>query len=200
MTHIYEINDLVDFLDKHCITAEQFMYCLLLYNDKRHNRIPGTNKISRPLSKLYKYHTNVKKFSRSDLQDLIDKGFIEKVGKKLTPDELEITKKFEKEYMGDKFKFDQLVTAYPAHVANFNHPGGPKIPLTTMKDCDKVASIYNRFVRTYKLHDRIIEAVKWGNETGNINMSIERFVSSKGWEDLMKLRDSNEGDDNHEVI
>lgn len=199
MTHIYEINDLVNFLDKHKISAEQFMYCLLLYNDKRHNRIQGTSKISRPLSQLYKYHTNIRPFPKKDLLDLIDKKLVESNGKVLVPDALDVTDKFIKEYLGDKFKFDELYQDYPSTVANFNHPGGTRIPLKTMKNYTDTKNTYNSFVRTYKLHERIIDVVKWGKDSDNINMSLERFVSSKGWEYLFQLRDE-KITDNHEII
>lgn len=199
MTHIYEINNLVDFLDKHKINAEQFMYCLLLYNDKRHNRIPGTQNISRPLSKLYQYHHNIRSFERADLTDLIDKKLVEKTGLKLTPDSLEVTDKFIKDYLGDKFKYDELTQVYPYEVANFNHPGGRKIPLQMVKNHTDTVNTYNSFVRTNKLHKQIIEAVEWAAEKDLINTGIERFVSSKGWEYLFKMMNESHTD-SHEVI
>lgn len=200
MTNIYGINDVVDFLSKYGINAEQFIYLLLLYNDKRHGRIPGSSKISRPLSQLYKYHKNVKPFQKNDLEDLVDKGLIKKSGKKLVPDMLEVSDKFEKEYLGDKFKFDQLLEVYPTWVENFNHPSNPKINLKVMKDYDRTASMYNRFVKTYKMHNRVLEVVEWAKENERINLGIEKFVSSKYWESLFELQETEGKMDNHEVI
>jgi len=200
MTNIYETNDLVDFLSKEGITSKQFMYCLLLHYDKKYSRIPGTNKVSRPLSKLYKYHNNVEKFSREDLKTLLDKGFIEKTGSKLVPDMLEITDKFSKAYLGDSLKFEELYETYPAWVKNFSHPSGGDIPLKNMNDYVATESLYNRFVKTDKNHKRVIEAVKWGKETNNINMSIEKFVNSKGWEALWELKSTTSSDDQFEII
>lgn len=190
MTNIYETNDLVDFLDKHKMTSRQFMYCILLYHDKKYSRIPGTNKISRPLSQIYKYHSNVEKFTKEDLNHLVKIGFIQQVGNKIVPDMLEITDTFKKVYLGDMEKFDELWNTYPEDVENFNHPSKPRIPLKLVKDHYATSTLYNKFVKTNKNHKRVIEAVEWGKENNKINMSIERFVSSKAWEYLWSAQDS----------
>lgn len=201
MTNTYEINDLVDFLSEHGITAEQYMYCLLLYYDKKYSRIPGSHKVSRPLSKLYKYHNNVKKFNRDDLTQLEEKGFIRKTGRLVIPDHMEVTGKFEKAYLGDSLKFDQFKDAYPDSVPNFSHPSGPNIMLKLMNNATELEKLYNRYVKTNKVHDRIIEAVIWGKQAGVINMSIEKFVNSKAWETLWNMMESdNTSGDNHTVI
>lgn len=201
MTNVYEINDLVDFLSEHGITAEQYMYCLLLYYDKKYSRIPGSYKVSRPLSKLYKYHNAVRKFDSDTLTTLEEKGFIRRTGRLVVPDHMEVTDKFEKTYLGTSLKYDNLDDVYPSSVPNFSHPSGPPIMLKLTNDSTALEKLYNRFVKTQKIHDRIIEAVIWGEKAGVINMSIEKFVNSKAWESLWEMMEKhNVNDDSHTVI
>lgn len=200
MTNLYEINDLVNFLDKHRITAEQFIYCLLLYYDKRYSKIPGTNNISRPLSQLYKYHNNIKNFTKEDLETLVEKGFIVQTGNKIVPDMLEITDKFEKEYLGDNLKFIDVWETYPAWVENFTHPSKGNISLKTTSDYTGTMNLYNKFVKTQKVHERVIEAIEWGKTTKCINMSLERFVNSKAWEAIWEMQKDSQTNDQFEML
>lgn len=192
MTDIHEINDLVDFLCEKQITTKQLVYCLLLHHDKKYSRMEGTAKLSRPLSQLYKYYTNVEQFSKRELQDLINKGLLEQTGEDFKPDHLEVTKRFVRDWYGDKYKLKALIDVYPSHVDNFDHPGKPKIPLITIDDRQKLRQVYNSLVKTYKMHNRVLSVVQWGKEKDLIKMSIQKFINSKGWEQLIKLRDSEE--------
>jgi hypothetical protein len=200
MTNLYEINDLVDFLSDHQITANQFMYCLLLYHDKKYSRIPGSSKISRPISQLFKYHNNVKNFTRGDLEDLVDKGFVISKDNKFVPDLLDISDKFVKLYLGPKYKLDQLLEVYPTWVTNFDHPGKHKINLKIMSDYESLVQRYNKLIKTDKMHNRVIELVEWANNENQINLGIEKFVASKYWEFLFELRNTSEVGSNYEVI
>lgn len=193
MTNIYEINDLVDFLSESGMNTKQFTYCLLLYYDKKYSRIEGTAKLSRPLSQLYKYFTNVEQFTKPEIQQLIDSGYLTQTGNDFKPDHLEVTTKFERNWFGEKtYKFDQLIEVYPSHTENFNHPGKPKIPLISMSNYAETERLYNKFVTTYKMHNRVLAVVQWAKERDMIKMTIEKFVNSKHWEYLLKQRDSDE--------
>lgn len=191
MTQIYEINELIEFLDKHKINAEQLVYCLLLHHDKRYAVKEGST-IVRPLSQLYKYHNNISNFKRADIEDLIEKGFIRKDGNTLAPDMLEVTNMFIKEYYGRKYKFDQLRDAYPSTTVNFDHPSKPRIPLKIIRDYEKTVEMYNKFVRSENLHEHILDLVEWAKSnpnTVNLSINIENFVSSKYWEYLQELKE-----------
>lgn len=193
MTNIHEVNDLVDFLEEHNITAQQFLYCLLLHYDKQHSRIEGSHKISRPLSKVYKYHQNIDTFKKKDIQDLEDKGFIDISGDQLKLDMIEVTDKFKKKWLGDKFKFDDVKDAYPMKMPNFDHPSKPDIPLNALSDYHKTKDLYNKFVGTYKMHRRVLDLIEWGKENDKIRVGLEKFVNSKYWENLQKMRSDDEG-------
>jgi len=192
MTDIHEINDLVDFLCEKEITTKQLVYCLLLHHDKKYGRKQGTAKIVRPLSQLYKYYTNIEQFTRSELQDLIDKGLLIKNGEKFKPDQLEVTDRFVKDWYGDKYKFEGLEEVYPKWVPNFNNPSGPDVNLMMISDRQKLMQTYNSLVKTYKMHNRVLAVVQWAKERDLIKVGIEKFVHSKHWEDLIELRDKDE--------
>jgi len=200
MTNTHEINDLIEFLHKHDITIKQFTYCMLLHYDKVHSRVEGSHKISRPLSKMYKYHQNIENFTKSDIQDLIDKKLLKQSGKTYKPDMLEVTDKFKKNWYGDKFKIDELIEVYPSHTQNFDHPGKKPIPLCTFKDYDKLRNRYNRFVKTYKMHNRVIDLVQWAKEEEEINLGIVKFVNSKYWEELAEMKEEQGSNSNQTLI
>lgn len=193
MTNIYEINDLVDFLTESGMNTKQFTYCLLLYYDKKYSRIEGTAKLSRPLSQLYKYFTNVEEFTKAEIQQLIDSGYLNQTGHDFKPDHLETTDKFERNWFGEPtYKLDQLIEVYPKHVDNFDHPGKGKIPLIIMSNYAQVEKTYNRFVSTYKMHNRVLAVTQWAKQRNMIKMGIEKYINSKHWEYLLEQKNSDE--------
>ena len=200
MTNVYEINDLIEFVHKYDITIKQFTYCLLLHYDKRHSRIEGSSKISRPLSKMYKYHQNIEKFKKSEIQDLINKDLLQQTGETYKPDMLEPTQKFIKEWYGDSLKVKELIDIYPKKIDNFNHPSGGKIPLCTFDDFNKLKDAYNYNVKTDKMHQRVLDLVEWAKENDALKLGIVKFVNSKYWEELQEMREDEVSTDNQTVI
>lgn len=196
MTNTYEVNDLVEFCVEHDINVKQFFFCILLLYDKKYSRIEGKAEISRPLSKLYKYFKNVEKFSKEELQDLVDKGFLEQWGKKFKPDSLEVTDKFEKKWYGEKYKFNQFEEVYP----NKTMIDGKEIAINGYDDPPQMIRLYNSIVKTYKMHNRVMELTEWGRENNLINMNIKKYIASKQWENLKRAKDNGGSLDNQTVI
>lgn len=192
MTNIYAIVQLVEFLEHHGINTRQLTYCLLLYYDKKYSRIEGTNKINRPLSQLYKYFENIEKFPKTELEELVEKGFIEQTSPDFKIDHVEVTPKFEKSYFGNKYKLDQLIEAYPKFVDNFEHPSKPKIPLVSISNFSELERLYARIANAKATHEMIIDLTTWGRENNQIKMSIEKYINSRFWETLAVLREETE--------
>lgn len=162
-----EIEEYTKYLVKHRITPNQFLF---LYLRKTLNT-----------DILEYYMEGVKAWTRAELQDLVNRGFMDDVN---SPGEeyahaYFVTPKF----LGEMFiEFeeagDQLWNEYPPF---FYLSDGKRVPA---RSCDK-----EEFEKTYgkrikhnrKKHERIMELVRKLKKENRIDMGIEKFVASEQW-------------------
>lgn len=167
-----DITRYIDFIVKHKLTQSQF---LMLYLIRR-----------KSFSVIEKYK---KAFPTEDgtmiglinIQDLIDRGFLEKV------EDLNyiVTDKFNNIFLSNHFiAADEFWSLYPGFV-NIN---GKNIPLTNM---DKYAfsNIYGeRIDYSVDEHNEVIKDIKFGRENNLITSNIENFVRSESWHKIREVR------------
>lgn len=173
----------VDFLVEHEMNLEQYALCYFLYEDDKQivngKRVYPEN--GPAIANIYKYFHHVRKWKTADIEDLIERGYLNSSGDKLSPDLLEVTDKFKQAVFSFKGKFEQLFEIYPAYLEI--NPGKPK---ATLKACnrDKLGNYYDKIVRTKKKHKHILEITKWAKEKNMLKMALEKYVRSKYWETL----------------
>lgn len=162
-----DVDELVDFLVKHKITFDQYMFLLL-----RH-RLDMKN--------LEKYIKKVKGFSRVDLKDLIEREFLDDVN---TPGYEYVTSyfcmpKFTHEmWIEHSDAGEELWNTYPSF---FCLTGGARV---TARSCDKelLEKTYGKKIKNnLKKHKEVIELLKRAVEMNDITMGIEKFVASEHW-------------------
>lgn len=118
-------------------------------------------------------------------QELIDEGFIEKVGESTKVTDYVITEKFNKLFLNNYFEAAYEVwDAYPAYV----RIDGKNIPLTNM-DKYAFANLYGeRIDYSVDEHLEVIKDIRFGVEHNLISSNIEKFVRSQSWEKLREIR------------
>ena len=168
------------------ITANQFLLCYLLYTDEKVDGIYPSK--GRPIANLYKYSSNEEsKWTREEVEDLVEKGYLTHKTNRQTssiyPDDLEVQDSFIENVMASQSRFEQLNAIYP-FVEEMN---GIHFQLKVC-DLDKVEERYNKVVRTKSLHSHILDLVRWAKDHGGVNMKLENFVASRGWQTLQERR------------
>lgn len=172
------------------MTPEQYALCHLLAGDKMHrsdrNRKLETSSGS-GMANVYRY-AQKRLWDVRQIQQLIDRGWLitlPGMGPQIQPDFLEVTDAFVKEFLAGYSDFEEFYSAYPSWVANFHSHNGPRIPLK-IADRDKLAKTYTSAVDSKALHRKVVDAVLWAREKEMINMNIEKFILSRGWELLIE--------------
>lgn len=181
-----DASKLVDICVKLGITANQFLLCYLLYTDEKVDGIYPSK--GRPIANLYKYSSNEEsKWTREEVEDLVEKGYLTHKTNRQTssiyPDDLEVQDSFIENVMASQSRFEQLNAIYP-FVEEMN---GIHFQLKVC-DLDKVEERYNKVVRTKSLHSHILDLVRWAKDHGGVNMKLENFVASRGWQTLQERR------------
>lgn len=177
----------IDVMVKLGMNANQYLFCILLYNEER---MDGKFiKSGKGLSNIYKYSSRYDKtgvrWGKDDIAKLIELGYIRNTHpqNKLEPDYMEIEPLFESKVFGVISKFEQLWQTYPDTVVR----NGNRFIL---KSCDKneLEEIYNRSVPTKALQENIIHLVEWAKQNDELNISIEKFVKGQFWQTLNQIK------------
>lgn len=171
------------------ISANQFLLCYLLYVDQRDDEGRLVKKGS-AMANLYKYATRATPWSKSEVRDLVDKGYLRDPNyrkDKTHPDYLEVTDKFCRFIFTSDSNFEELWNAFPTLIDNFKNPNGPRIKL---KVCDKheMRELYKKRVRSQVKHEHVMKLVKWAVENDEINFNFQNFIRGELWETLEELR------------
>lgn len=191
----------LDFLVKHKMTIEQYFVCYVLYEDKNSivNGQRTTRKSGQPIAAIYKYSENVGGIKRSALEDLMERGYLELTGDKLTPDMLEVTDKFHREVFTHWSNFEQLFEIYPSRTKF--EAGGSSVSLKSLdKPIEEMGKYYSGIVRTKKKHREILEITAWAKDRDLLKMGIQKYVYSQYWNQLENEYETGADDDDIEVL
>lgn len=172
------VNRYVDFLAKHRITQNQFLFLYLI----KFNEYGAI--------KVYKeaFPTGDRTMiGEAQKEDLIKLGFIEKVGEGSTVTDYRITEKFNNLYLQDKFAAaDEVWALYPGYARIGN--SDKAVPLTNMDKYQFAIMYSERIKHSIDEHLEVIEDLKYARNNGLINYGIRKFVESEQWRKIRPLR------------
>lgn len=163
----------IDLMVKHKINANQLHFMYLIQSGS---------------SQIYRIAEEGKKFYRSEIQDLEDRGFIENLNltrhslddhyqiRDDTPEGKEVL-----EFLNEDVTMgDELWNVYPYSF----QMGDKTFPAKTF-DREEICDIYIKRIKgSAKKHREIIGLVKRGIALNLINVGIEKFVKGEQWEFL----------------
>lgn len=163
----------IDLLVKHKINANQLHFMYLIYSGS---------------SQIYRIANEGKKFYQSEIDDLIDRGFIENMNMTRSalndnyvvlpdsPNGKEILEFFNEDItMGD-----ELWNVYP-----YSFMGGERTFPAKTCDREEISNLYIKRIKgSAKKHREIIALVKRAVAMNLINTGIEKFVKGEQWEFL----------------
>lgn len=167
------------------ITPNQFLLCHLLH---MHNTLTKEGRDSSAMSELYRYSSIVGKWKTEEIEDIINKGYIDTsniIAAKKDPALFDITEKFINEVYARENRFDEIWEMFPATIANFNHPSLPRIKLKVC-DKDEMDELYNKKVKTKSEHDAVKRILQELIENNQVNFNFNNFIRGEMWKDLDK--------------
>lgn len=185
---IVDLDRYVKFLEKHGITAEQFLlpYCLWLerLEKAKGGYLPISGEV-RSRATMYRYAVRVKPWSLQDYEVLRDKGFIilNKVPEtaNIYEDDIEVTPHFINLMSVTEDQFEEFWEAFP-----WSTEGEHTYPLKGAS-YDETRKLYNATVRTDALHNRVMRALQYAVKHQVMLMKITTWIESRQWEGIEKL-------------
>jgi hypothetical protein len=176
---IGDLKEFVNFLVKHQMTAEQFLFCCLIYEKQ--------------FSLLYKIHQEREGFDIEAIRNLEDRGYVKDLNKsnETYADMYIVTEKFtEAIYCDTDAMFEELINTYPM----FFYLDQKKLPAQSC-DLDKLKLVYFNFIkRNPKKHKKIIEALNTIKAENGIYMGIEKWVTGRQWRGVETIQKEQEND------
>jgi len=204
---IIDIDEYCQYLMKHNITPNQFLLCFLLYSDA-YDTLPSGKRLyhkksneNHPIANMYKMIEHWKKqnkviWNKSDLDYLEKTGFIEvlnpTIPKQYIPDTYKITIKYIDSLFATLTEFEQFYELYPTWITNFSGPHLPKINLK-MVDKEELQTLFNKKILTKLVFDRMMIALNWAVQNNQINMNIQKYLTSEIWKEHQKLAEEYNG-------
>jgi len=185
---------MVDIMIKFQITAKQFLLLFILETDRLEEK--GNivdSKGGDSIQNIYRIASHLdEKWTFEEIDDLIEKGLIvdhsSRVGARSSlPDNYVVTDLFTSSVMSDMTNFEEFWELYPGFCDNFQDFRGPKVPLKAV-DYEEVERLYLKYVRTKPMHALVMKVLQWAIDTNQVNMSIQKYVASKMWDQHRLLR------------
>jgi len=161
----------VDFLAKHRITSDQFLFMFLIYRED--------------YTSLYKYTEQVKGLHPDEILDLVRRGYMvnENVSNQYFADSFHITEKFTSEVF--EFARDAAAEFWEAYPA-FIFVQGKRFSTKNVNKEDFYDDYTKKVGHSLRLHKKVMAALKYGIEVSAINMGIGKWFDSQQWTELEK--------------
>lgn len=134
---------------------------------------------------LYRYCQEISAFKKSEIQDMVDKGYVTNTSPDdpgMYADSFEVTEKFRKLVFAERpeLLFEEFWNSYP----NFLFIEGKKFP-TKGTNMETLEENYIKLIKeNVGLHNSIIASVEWGKSRGYLTTGILKFFESQGWRQL----------------
>lgn len=163
---IADLEDYTNFLCKHNMSGDQFLFCCLIYEKK--------------FNLIYKVFNERDGFDRDELNDLEDRGYVMNLNKEKDTyaDMYAVTDKFKEEiYAEPTIMWKEFIDTYP----QFIFIDGKRIPAQST-DLDLLKTIYfAKISRSVRKHKEIIQLLIYASDHDMISMGIEKWVKGEQW-------------------
>lgn len=184
---------MVDIMVTFDITAKQFLLLFILETDKLEEKGQIEGSKGSAIANVYRL-AELEKWSFAEIDDLVEKELLidnnaNPVGSERPayPDFYKVSDKFIGSVMIQMTNFEELWALYPGFCDNFQDYRGPKVPLKAV-DYEEVERLYMRSVHTKAKHTVVMKILQWAIDTTQVNMSIQKYVSSRMWDQHAQLR------------
>lgn len=166
-----EPKQFVEFLARHRLSSDQFLFMFLIYRE---------DYIS-----LYKYTEQVKGLMPQEITDLVRRGYLvnENKADEYFADSFTVTEKFTAELYEDALdNAAKFWDAYPSYM----YIDGKKVWIKT-EDKEKFLEEYTKKVGySHRLHKKVMAALVYAKQVNEIHMGIGKWFRSEQWKEIEK--------------
>ncbi len=191
--------EMVDIMVRFNITAKQFLLLFILETDKLENKGHISGHKGGAIANIYRLAER-EKWSFDEIDDLIAKDLlidhtpvVAGTERSAYPDFYQVSDLFIGSVITQMTDFEEFWSLYPGFCDNFQDFRGPKVPLKAV-DYEEVEKLYMKYIHTKAKHAVVIKVLKWAIDTNQVNMSIQKYVSSRMWDQHAQLRRQTVGD------
>lgn len=153
------------------MTPSQFLLCFLLYADQGGTSVEGDES---PIATLYRYSETVRPWSRAEIQDLVDRGYLDgRPARNEHPDDLRVTSRFADAVPLGTQDFERFWDAYPASPPH-DGTGIPKNLKRTSKET--VRATFDRVIVSTSDYTELMRTLAWDKKRDAIDMEIDTYL------------------------
>jgi hypothetical protein len=186
----------VNTLAQHKLSPEQYLLLYLLatddrnldaklfyepnYRDSKGNEVE-INRL-RKISNIYLYAEQVRTWSKQEILDLIDRGYLSGTVDTATyPDMLTITNKTKEMILGDPYMMSmQLWEAYPDY---FSSNGNNYPAKTPSMGAEALMEKYAKMIKhDPRVHKFVMDTLRTLIKSNSVSVGIEKWVINRYWE------------------
>lgn len=168
----------LEILGKTGLTADEFLLCYLIHLNR--------------MDLIYRYVDEVRPFRKEEVERLIEKGYIfdnnpyRDTRPARYPEHYIATSTFsEIVFINTGEAFDELWEAYPVWLT---FDDGKKVPGRS-GDSLELEKVYAQLIRNNVLkHREVMEMLEYAKKNKLITMGIEKWIKSRQWESIKKIR------------
>lgn len=171
---ILDLKEYSNFLCKHNMSGDQFLFCCLIYEKK--------------LPLIYKIFNERGGFDIDELRDLEDRGYVINLNKENNTyaDMYVVTDKFKEGIYEDEFlMWREMLSTYPQWI----WIEGKRLPAQSA-DLDNLRVIYfSKIAKSPKKHREVIDLLAYASDHDLINMGIEKWIKGEQWRSIQQVLD-----------
>lgn len=170
-----EVDRYISFLEKNKLTQEQFLLLLLVHKKEY--------KLIERYKKMFPVEGG-SMIGKFPFEDLINRGFVEIVGKDKNANSFIVTKKFTKIFTDEFEAGNQIWDLYPRTIIS----SGTSFPLKLWDKNEMRKEYYKRIKGNYDEHLEVIKDLEYAIDNNLIKGKLENFIKSEAWTDIRKER------------
>jgi len=183
-----DVKEFVDFLEEHDITADQFLFCVLLASEQEDSNYQLPDR-QEAISRFYKYKSVVAEekentvWTQSDLRELVDIGFLNEINpdEKFVWDNFETTEKFISlvfdEKQDKKDLYEEFWDEYPD---TYESQEGKTFNIKAV-NFEKLFDDYKKALKVED-HETIMKSLKLAKQKDEVNCRPDKWLNSRRWE------------------
>jgi hypothetical protein len=169
---IRDLDAFLDLLREHEMTPSQLLLCLLLHANQTDTTIEGDES---PLASLYRYSETVRPWTDDEIQDLVDRGYLEASGaQNAYPDTLRVTSTLTRALRVETSRFEAFWNAYPAFAPQ--EDAGSAVCLKHAPKAE-VRATFQQEIATHADYVALMKTLTWAKNRGRVTVEIRTYLA-----------------------
>lgn len=202
-----EVNQYVSFLVNHNLTADQFLYCVLLSSEASgYQNLPDRETA---VANFYKYYETVAKhkenevWTKQDLDDLLNKELIQRIASadqdSYVYQDFEVTTKFlDIAYQKKSTSMSQFQDFWSEYPARYVSDDGTKFNIKAVNK-EEMYKVWRK-ATNHVDHEDLLQALRIAKSKDEVDCRIDKWLNGHQWEPYMdQVEEDVDPEDNPDI-